>query len=245
MLTVFKTMLTTSLRDKISLFYATLFPVALLIGLGLYFDSPDYRPILLTGVMALSSLFWALQGIAFQVMEQRKKGVYKLLQLAPYPVVSFILTMTLARTLLGIGMNLLLLLTGFFVFGIKTSLIGLLLLIAVLAVGSLCFTCIGFLISNIARNEAQINMYSNLLYLPMIFTSEAFYSLNGAPDWIVTIGRCFPISHFVEGLRFALNANGTGILMPLLILIGFSAGAVLLSTLTFRWDSEQAVVSKN
>lgn len=245
MLTVFKTMLSTSLRDRISLFYATLFPVALLIGLGLYFDSPEYRTVLMTGVMALGSLFWALQGIAFQVMQQRNKGVYKLLQLAPYPVLSFILTMTLARTLLGLLMNMLLLLTGFIVFGIKTSLLGLLLLVVVLAVGTLCFTCIGFFISNIARNEAQINMYSNLLYLPMVFASEAFYSLNGAPDWIATIGRCFPFSYFVEGLRLALNSDGTGILMPLLILIAFSAGAILLSTLTFRCDAEQAVVSKS
>jgi len=241
--TIFRTMLFHSLRDKISLFYATAFPIVLLVGLGLYFDSPDYLPLLTTGIVGLGSVFWALQGIAFQVMQQRNKGVYKLLQMTPFPTLSFILTLTAARTLLGLMMNMLVLATGVIVFGFSISWSALIVMLLVLTVGSLCFTCIGFLIANLAKNEAQINAYSNLLYLPMVFASEAFYRLEGAPAWIETLGRWFPFAHFIDGMRGAIAGDGGTVGNALLILLGFGILALLLATFTFRWDESQAIVN--
>lgn len=49
MTTIFKSMLLTSLRDKITLFYSALLPIGLLMGLGFYFDNTTYTPRLLKG----------------------------------------------------------------------------------------------------------------------------------------------------------------------------------------------------
>ncbi|PYI50490.1 ABC transporter permease [Paenibacillus flagellatus] len=238
--TIFQSMLATSLRDKISLFYSTLFPVALLVGLGLYFDSPAYKPVLTTGVIGLGSLFWALQGVAFQVMQQRNKGVYKLLRLAPYPTLSFILCMTLARTVLGLAMSVLVLLAAVVVLGLPVTLAGVLTLLVVLAAGTLCFTALGFLVANMARNEGQINMLSNLLYLPMVFGTDAFYSLAGAPGWIEAVGRCFPFAYFVDGMRSALAGHYADAAVSVAIVAGFTAAVLLLAAVTFRWDADQS-----
>jgi len=56
-LTLLRTMTTASLRDRISLFYATLFPLGLFAGLGYYIDTPGYAPRLMVGTIALGTLF--------------------------------------------------------------------------------------------------------------------------------------------------------------------------------------------
>lgn len=239
MRTVFRLMLVASLKDKITLFYALLFPILLMAGLGCYFDSPAYRERLLIGVLALSVLFWAVQGAAFQVYGQRSRGVYKLLRLTPFPTVSFVLALTLARTLLGLCINGIILLVCAPLFGIPIPLSGVLPLLAMLTAGLLCFTCLGFLVVNFARHEGQINMLSNVLQIPMVFGSEAFYSLSAAPQWLVAAGRCTPFPYFVEGLRAAAKTDLAAWGVSLLIVSGFALAILLLASLTFRWDPER------
>ena len=236
--TVFRMMLVASLKDKITLFYALLFPILLMAGLGYFFDSPEYRERLLVGVIALGTLFWAVQGVAFQVFQQRNKGVYKLLKLTPFPTVSFVLTLTLARTLLGLCINAVILLAGAAMFGIALTFSGSVLLLGMLLCGMFCFTCLGFLVVNFARNEGQINMLSNLLQIPMVFGSEAFYSLSAAPAWLAQIGKLFPFAYFVEGLQAAARTDIRLWGASAIVVLGFSAVILILAALTFRWDPE-------
>jgi ABC-2 type transport system permease protein len=236
--TVFRMMLVTSLKDKITMFYALLFPILLMAGLGYYFDSPEYRQRLLVGVVALSTLFWAVQGVAFQVFQQRNKGVYKLLKLTPFPTVSFVLSLSLARTLLGMAINAVILLIGAPAFGIAITFSGVILLLGMLLGGMFCFTCLGFLVVNFARNEGQINMLSNLLQIPMVFGSEAFYRLSDAPEWLARMGKCLPFAYFVEGLQAAAKTDVRLWGVSMFILLGFALIILVLAALTFRWDPE-------
>lgn len=237
MMTIFKTMLVTSLRDKITLFYSTILPMGLLIGLGYYFDNPAYTPRLLTGVIALSSLFWGLSGIAFQVHWQRSRGVYKLLKLTPFPTIGFIFLMTAARTVLGIVINLAVLGAGVILFDVTVSASGVLAAVGLMFIGILCFTCMGFLISNFANNEGQINMIANLFFFPMIFGADTFYSLENAPAWVVKMGELFPLGYYVHGLRSALGVSTESWAFPAIALAAFTVMFLVLSALTFKWES--------
>ncbi|MCM3768605.1 ABC transporter permease [Neobacillus niacini] len=237
MTTIFKTMLVTSLRDKITMFYSVIFPIVLLIGLGYYFDNAAYSPRLVTGVIALSSLFWGVSGIAFQVHWQRSRGVYKLLKLTPYPTISFIFLMTAARTLLGILINLLVLAAGVLLFDVMVSFGALLGTIGLMFIGILCFTCLGFLISNFANNEGQINMISNLFFMPMIFGTDTFYSLKNAPEWVSTMGNLFPLGYYVHGLRSVLGITSESPAGSILVLVIYTAVLLMLAALTFKWET--------
>jgi len=237
--TVFRMMLVASLKDKITLFYALLFPLLLMAGLGYCFDSPEYRQRLLIGVIALGTLFWAVQGVAFQVYGQRNKGVYKLLKLTPFPTVSFVLALTLARTVIGLIINAVILLIGAPTFGIAISFSGVIQLLLMLVGGMLCFTCLGFLVVNFSRHEGQINMLSNLLQIPMVFGSGAFYSLSAAPEWLARLGKCFPFAYFVEGLQAAAKADIRPWGVSMVIMLGFAIVILVLAALTFRWNPDR------
>lgn len=65
---IFKSMLSTSIRDKITLFYSLAFPLMLMIGLGYYFNE-DYQQLnIVTGIAAISTIFWACKELLSKYM---------------------------------------------------------------------------------------------------------------------------------------------------------------------------------
>jgi ABC-2 type transport system permease protein len=237
MLTTFRTLLRGALRDRISLFFAIVFPVAVLLVLGFVFPSPDYRRQLLAGMLAVSVLFFSLNGIAFESLYQRNSGVYKLLRATPYKSITFITNLTVSRGVVALLSCTLVAIAGVLIFGIALlSWQSILLLIPVMVLGVLCFTFLGLTISNLVQNENQVAMLNNIVTLPMIFTSSTFYSLSNAPSWVSTIGHVLPFSYLIDAEHAAFAGNAGGVVFPLLILFGFTLIAMLLALVTFRWD---------
>jgi ABC-2 type transport system permease protein len=236
MLTTFRTLLRGALRDRISLFFAIVFPVGILLVLGFVFPAPGYRRQLLAGMLAVSVLFFSLNGIAFESLFQRNSGVYKLLRATPYKSMTFITNLTASRGVVSLLSCTLVAIVGALVFGIILSWQSVLLLIPVLVLSILCFTFLGLTIGNLVQNENQVAMLSNIVTLPMIFTSATFYSLSNAPSWVTTIGHVLPFSYLIDAEHAAFAGNVEGVVFPLLILSGFTLIAMLLALVTFRWD---------
>lgn len=244
MLTTFRTLLRGALRDRISLFFAIVFPIGFLLVLGFVFTDPDYRRQLLVGMLAVSTLFFSLNGIAFESLFQRNSGVYKLLRATPYRTIAFITNLTASRGVVALLSCAVVAIVGVLTFGIALSWQSALLLLPTVVLGTLCFTFLGLTISNLVQNENQVSMLSNIVTLPMIFSSETFYSLSNAPAWVKTIGHVLPFSYLIDGEHAALVGDVTGIVFPLLILLGFTALALVLAVITFRWDPNAPIVRR-
>jgi ABC-2 type transport system permease protein len=236
MLTTFRTLLRGALRDRISLFFAIVFPVGILLVLGFVFPAPGYRRQLLAGMLAVSVLFFSLNGIAFESLFQRNSGVYKLLRATPYKSITFITNLTASRGVVALLSCALVAIAGVLIFGIALSWQSVLLLLPVMVLGILCFTFLGLTISNLVQNENQVAMLNNIVTLPMIFTSATFYSLSNAPSWVTTIGHVLPFSYLIDAAHAAFAGNVEGVVFPLLIPFGFTLISMLLALVTFRWD---------
>jgi len=239
----FRTLLRGALRDRISLFYSVVFPIGLLIGLGIVFPASEYRRHLLAGTLAISALFFSASGIAFESLAQRNRGVYKLLRATPYSRLAFVTNLTAARGVVALLSCALVATVGVLAFGISLTWQDALLLAPVLALGTLCFTFLGLTIGNLAQNEGQTAMLNNIVTVPMVFGSQALYSLGGAPDWLKQLSQALPLEHLIDGVRAAMTGDAGGIVAPCLLLGGFTALTLLLSLLTFRWDPDAAGLS--
>lgn len=237
---IMATMLRSMFRDTHTLVWNIVFPIAMLIGLGLYFNDAAYSHRLLAGVLTTNILFGATMVTAFNVMAQRNRGIYKLLRVTPFRTVSFITAMTGARTVLALLVSVYVILMSLFMLGVRLSLTGLTLMMLVLLIGTVCFTALGFLAANLSRDEGNVNMISNLMSFPMLLTSEAFYSLEHAPAWVVILGKLQPFHYLVDAMSTAVSPQGniSGIWMPLLILAGFTILILGAAAWTFRWDAE-------
>src|SRR5262249_33250251 len=98
----------------------------------------------------------------------------------------------------------------------------------------------GLIVGNLSQNETQVAGLNNLVTLPMIFASEAFYALTAAPSWVQTLSRVLPLSHVLDGVRAALDGQPSNILTPLLVVTGYTMLALALAVVTFRWDPHAA-----
>jgi ABC-2 type transport system permease protein len=244
MLTTFRTLLRGALRDRVSLFFAIVFPIGFLLVLGFVFPDPGYRRQLLAGMLAVSTLFFSLNGIAFESLYQRNSGVYKLLRATPYRTITFITNLTASRSIVALLSCVLVIVVGMLVFGIAVSWQSVLLLVPGLVLGTLCLTFLGLTISNLVQNENQVAMLNNIVTLPMIFSSATFYSLSNAPAWVKAIGHVFPFSYLLDGEHAAFAGNAAGIVFPSLILLGFTVLSMLLAFVTFRWDPNAPVMRR-
>lgn len=245
MLVPFRTLLRGALRDRVSLAWAVGFPLVLLVALGFAFPTPGYRRQLLVGMLALSVMFFSLYGIAFESLAQRNQGVYKLLRASPYRTLAFVMDLTLARGIVALLSSALVTVVGVLIFHITVPVTGILLLALVLALATLCFTCIGLTVGNLSQTETQVAGLNNLVTLPMIFVSELFYSLAAAPAWVHTLSRVFPLSHVLDAVRAAMAGSPSDLVTPLVFVAGYTALALALAVRTFRWDPDAAPLRRS
>lgn len=241
MSTVFRTMLIGQFRDPHTLFWTIVTPFVLLLGLGFWFDKPGYAERLLAGVLAVNVLFGPGMVTPFQVMTLRNRGVFKLLRTASLPTSAFITASAGARTALSLVVCACLTAAGCLVFDVRLTLPGLALMLVAVLIGSLCFTAVGFISGNLGRNESATSMISNLICMPMLFASEAFYSLEHAPRWVQIASLLHPFSHFVnvlsDGVRSGWQASTW---TSLAALAAFTLLCLSMAAATFRWDNESS-----
>lgn len=238
MLTTLKALLKGALRDKMSLFYGLIFPAIALVLLSLFFSDSGYRQQLLIGMVALSGFFFTMTGTGFEVMKQRRQGVYKLLRATPFSITSFVTALVAARGVIALLCALLVYLGGALYLGSGISLLHLLLMLPAMILGTICFSALGFILGNLGNNETQVAGINNLFNLPMTFGSPIFYSLDGAPQWVQILSKCMPMSHYLEALRAAQTGSAGEMLLPLLILLGFTLLTLAIAVFTFRWDPD-------
>ena len=81
--------------------------------------------------------------------------------------------------------------------------------------------------------------------LPMIFASDAFYSLAAAPALVHTLSRALPLSHVIDGVSAGLSGSLSSTVTPLLFIFGYTVLALALAVLTFRWDPDAAPLRRS
>lgn len=228
-----------ALRDPYLLFWSILLPVGGCVALGMFIKIPQYSSRILTGMMAVSVLFFALVTVAFYSLGQRRRGVYNLLKVTPTPLWSYICAVSGAWMMVAVLCSLLVLAAGALVFGIGLSAVSVLMLLPILLAASISYVFLSFFVSSLSKNEGHVNMISNLFTLPMMFCSDAFYSLENAPGALRVISRINPFQWFINGLRASFAADSIGWLINLALLLALLAVALLLAVRTFRFSDSQ------
>ncbi|GAA4110367.1 ABC transporter permease [Nocardioides fonticola] len=111
--------------------------------------------------------------------------------------------------------------------------------VPLLLVGTLSFMAMGLLSGAVAKTtEGAVNM-ANFLVLPMSMLSGSFFPLDGAPRWLDVVSQCLPLRHLNEGMLDVL-VRGDGpsaVVVPALILLGFTVVLTLVAARLFRWDT--------
>ena len=74
--------------------------------------------------------------------------------------------------------------------------------LVVLVVGALAFSALAFAIAAVTPNADAAPAVVNATILPLLFLSGVFIPLGvNAPQWIVWIGKIFPVRHFAASMQ--------------------------------------------
>jgi ABC-2 type transport system permease protein len=190
---------------------------------------------LFPGILAMNMMFSALWGVGYIVVRYRKNGVLKRLKATPLTSFEYLCAQALSRIFLlmftlvvvWIGCDLLF---SFVVEGSYAT------LFFVFFLGGLSVTALGLLIAARGTSEEFTSGILNFITWPMMFLSEVWFSLEGAPGWLKIIAKLFPLTHMLTAVRKVMN-DGADILavMPeiialsLMTMLFLSAGAALFS----------------
>ncbi len=192
-------------------------------------------PGLLGWALATSATF----GAAATLVGWRRTKLLRRIRLAP------ISTTSVVGARIGVTMMIAFGQMAIFI-GVATSLFGLKLdgswymAFPLLICGTLSFMALGLLAGSVSKTVEGATSLANIFVLPMAFLSGSFFPLDGAPRWLDIVSHLLPLSYLNEGMLDVLvrGRDAASAVVPMLILLGFTAAVVAIASRFFTWESD-------
>lgn len=193
----------------------------------------DFFSYIAVGMMGVILLFTSMSS-GMSIAWDRRLGVLNKLLVAPISRSSIILGKVISAIIRGVAQSLLVMLIGL-ALGMRLKVSGPVeFLIAVLALALLGASLSSLIISVTIRLKSWEHhvAVSNLLTLPLMFTSSALYPVTLMPEWLRVVAVINPLTHGIEVLREVLLLgtpfNSQVMLWHLSILTLFASAATFL-----------------
>ena len=190
---------------------------------------------LFPGILAMNMMFSALWGVGYVVVRYRKNGVLKRLKATPLTAFEYLSAQMLSRIFLLMFTLVIVwfgcdLIFSFYVAGSYAN------LFLVFLTGSLSLTSLGLILASRGTSEEFSNGLLNFITWPMMFLSEVWFSLEGAPQWVVSFAQIFPLTHLLKAVR-KIMSDGAGLadvspeltILASMTLVFLGVGAALFS----------------
>ena len=192
---------------------------------------------LFPGILGMNMMFSALYGVGWVVVRYRKNGVLKRLKATPLTAFEFLTAQLLSRIFL-LMFTLVIVWVGcdwMLDFKVYGSLLNLLL---IFLAGSICMTSLGLVIASRGTSEEFANGILNIIAWPMMFLSEVWFSIEGAPAWIKAVAKIFPLTHMLTAARKVMNEGRTmaAVAPEMIILTVMTLAFLLLGAALFSWN---------
>ena len=162
------------------------------------------------GILTMNMMFSALWGVGYVVVRYRKNGVLKRLKATPLTAFEYLSAQMLSRIFL-LMFTLAVVWVGcdvIFSFHVEGSYVD---LAVVFFVGSLSLTALGLVIASRGTSEEFATGLLNFIAWPMMFLSEVWFSIEGAPHWVISFANIFPLTHLLRAVRKIMN-DGAGLI---------------------------------
>ena len=192
---------------------------------------------LFPGILAMNMMFSALWGVGYVVVRYRKNGALKRLKATPLTPLEYLSAQMFSRIFLimftivvvWIGTNFI------FHFQVHGS-YGALALVFLL--GSLSMSSIGLVLAARGTSEEFTSGVLNFISMPMMFLSEVWFSIEGAPAWVQSLAKVFPLTHLLTAARKIMNDGATlvDVQSECIILVITTLLCLTLASKLFSWN---------
>jgi ABC-2 type transport system permease protein len=182
-------------------------------------------------------LMWANLTVAIQLVFWREQGITKRLAATPLAPIAMISGQLLARLLLSVAQEVVLIALAIWIFNIHIyGNWGLLALVIVL--GALTMLAIGFAVAGFFKKSQAANAGILLVSFPMMFLGGSYFPVSQISGVLGAIIHALPLYYLNDALRQIVN-NGAGwaaIQTSVLVLAAWVIASMLVTWRAFRWQ---------
>jgi ABC-2 type transport system permease protein len=183
------------------LIFGILFPLFLFLAFALGREIP--AQVLVPGMVAMTLFFTSSSVGPLITPWERNARTYERLLTTPLSLPSLLLGDVLAGLVFGTTISSVPLFVGFIFF--RTGVVHPLVLVVGMLLASLCFACLGVLLSSPATEApSQVMMLSSLVRFPLIFISGIFIPLSELPVWGKVIAPVSPLTYAADLMKYSL-----------------------------------------
>jgi len=196
-----------------------------------------YLDWLFPGILAMNMMFSALWGVGYVVVRYRKNGVLKRLKVTPLSAFEYLSAQALSRIFLLMFTLVVVWLGCDFIFSF-TVLGSYADLFLIFFLGSTSLTALGLVLASRGTSEEFTTGILNFISWPMMFLSEVWFSLEGAPQWVKAASRIFPLTHILTAVRKIMH-DGAGLMevsVEIAILTLMTLAFLVLGAVMFSWN---------
>ncbi len=191
---------------------------------------------LFPGILGMNMMFSALWGVGYVVVRYRKNGVLKRLKATPLTAFEYLSAQMLSRLFL-LMFTLVVVWTGCHLIFSFTMVGSYFHLALVFFLGSLSLTSLGLILASRGTSEEFTTGILNFISWPMMFLSEVWFSIEGAPRWVKLFSQAFPLTHLLTAARKIMSdgAGLAGILPEVAVLSAMSILFLAVAAALFSW----------
>jgi ABC-2 type transport system permease protein len=165
-----------------------------------------------TPAIAIFSLTTACYtSVIIGIATARDSGLLKRVRGTPLPMSTYLGAWLGGAALTGIVAVVVLFAVAVPAFGVKIYLETLPAAIVTLVLGAACLASVGLAVATLSKTAEQAMPIAQLTFLPISFISGIWFPLEGAPDWLTTLAKVFPLEHIVHAFGACFSpgvANG-------------------------------------
>jgi len=232
-------------RDRSVLFFSYLFPLVFFFPFAQLFggrQSPAVMAQVIAMVLIIGVLGNGFFGAGMRAVQDREANVLRRFKVAPINAGPIIVSSLVSGLVAFLPTVFLFLFFARVIYHmpVPSRLLSLLIFISI---GVVAFRSIGMIIAAVVNSAQEMNILTQILYLPMLFLSGATFPVSIMPDWVQTVAQFLPATYLYQGMQSImiggenLAANFVSVLALLITL----AVALFVGIKLFRWEKEEKI----
>lgn len=242
--TMFKTELKITIRHMDSIFFGILFPVGMVLLLGviygkqLPFDGASYTKLQLAfgAFISIGICATGLMGLPLVLADYRHRKILKRFKVTPVSPSRILLIQMLISFLIAMASAAATALVAKLFFG-YVMLGSILKFIPAFLLVTISIYSIGVLIASVVPNTKMANLVCTLVYFPMLFLSGATVPYEIMPEALQKISDVLPLTQGIKLLKgVSLGEPVNNLQFQFILMIGIAIIGISASLKFFKWE---------
>jgi ABC-2 type transport system permease protein len=227
-------------RNPAAAFFTFVFPLMfmvifnVLIGRGNSEASRFFTP----AIVVFVGITATYTNLAMSVTMARDEGILKRMRGTPLPAWAYLAGRIGHAIVIALLLVVIVAAFGAIFYGVAVPWTHLPELLLTLVLGAATFCALGLALTAFVPNADAAPAVVNATILPLLFISNVFIRLDGAPAWIDAISSFFPVRHFADAMLDVYA--GTGFTWSDLgVMAAWGLAGVLVALRFFSWEPRQ------